>query len=209
MERIDYKTVPTHKMRPGTQFHVRRDIHRVDADSPAVEVMTDLQDISAATIRPDASLAEATQIMIARGVRLLFVVEKGMGFVGLITARDTVGERPVKLIREQGGKHCELRVRDLMISSAQIDVLDYNDVLHAEVGHIVATLKYFGRQHALVVDVDPLTGGEMVRGIFSATQIGRQLGMLVQPFEVAKTFAEIEAELAREVRPRPVLGWAA
>jgi hypothetical protein len=36
-----------------------------------------------------------------------------------------------------------------------------------------------------------------VCGIFSATQIGRQLGMPIATFEVAHTFAEIEAELAR------------
>ncbi len=35
------------------------------------------------------------------------------------------------------------------------------------------------------------------RGIFSATQIGRQLGVSVQPFDVANTFAEIERTLAR------------
>jgi len=34
-----------------------------------------------------------------------------------------------------------------------------------------------------------------VRGIFSATQIARQLGVQLQTAEVAKTFAEIEAAL--------------
>jgi hypothetical protein len=47
------------------------------------------------------------------------------------------------------------------------------------------------------VDKDPLTGEDFVRGIFSATQIGRQLGMPISTFEVAHTFAEIEAELAK------------
>ena len=196
MERAVYTTVPTHKLKHGTEFHVPRDIRRVQADSPAIEVMTDLQQVAAATVAPGASLSQATQTMVTKGVRLLFVMEKGVGLVGLITARDTMGERPIKLIQERGGKHGDLLVRDLMVPAAQIDVLDFADVLHAEVGHIVATLKHFGRQHALVVDFDPPTGGEMIRGIFSATQISRQLGMPVHPFEVAKTFAEIEAALA-------------
>ena len=195
MERAVYKTVPSHKLKAGTAFHIPREIHRVQADSPAIEVMTDLQQIAAATIAPDASLSQATQTMITRGVRLLFVMEKGVGLVGLITARDTMGERPIKLVQERGGKHGDLLVRDLMVPSALIDVLDFADVLHAEVGHIVSTLKHFGRQHALVVDFDAASGSEMIRGIFSATQISRQLGMPLQPFEVAKTFAEIEAAL--------------
>lgn len=195
MERAIYKSINSHKLRQGTGFYNPSQVQRVQADSPAIEVMTDLQRVSAAVIGPDATLTEATQAMISRGVRLLFVVEKGRGLVGLITARDTMGERPIKLIQERGGKHDDLVVRDLMVPAAEIDVLSYAEVIKAEVGHVVATLKNFGRQHALVVDVDPVSGEETVRGIFSATQISRHLNMPVQPFEVAKTFAEIEAAL--------------
>ena len=197
MERFTYKPVPASKLGDDAGVHMPRHIHRVQMDSPAVEVMTDLQQTVVATIEPDVSLAGATKAMVARSVRLLLVVEKGVGLVGLITARDTMGERPIKLIRERGGWHRELLVRDLMIPLTEIDVLSYADVLRAEVGHIVATLKDFGRQHALVVDIDPPTGSEMIRGIFSSTQIGRQLEIPLFPFECARSFAEIGAQLAR------------
>jgi hypothetical protein len=36
-----------------------------------------------------------------------------------------------------------------------------------------------------------------VRGVFSATQIARQLGVTIQTSQVAMTFSEIEATLAR------------
>ena len=52
------------------------------------------------------------------------------------------------------------------------------------------------RQHILVEDVDPATGLPRVRGMFSATHIGRLLGVPVLGFELASTFAEIEAALA-------------
>ncbi len=57
-------------------------------------------------------------------------------------------------------------------------------------------LKSKGRQHILVEDVDPLTGLPRVRGIFSATHIGRLLGVPVLGFDLPQTFAEIEAALA-------------
>ena len=169
----------------------------VRVDSPAIDVMTDLQQVSAATVDARESIAQASQKMIARRVRLLLVVDANDQIEGLITARDTMGEKPVKLLQERGGKYVELTVGDLMVPRNLIDVLDIDTVSRAEVGNIIATLKNNGRQHALVVECDRVSGGEIVRGIFSATQIARQLGVAIPIFEVAHTFAEIAAALKK------------
>lgn len=199
MERAVYKPLSMAKMKPGVTCQPPGVYapKPVKVDSSAIEVMTDLQLVTPATIRSDATLAQANQAMIARSVRLLLVVGDKREIVGLITARDTMGEKPVKILRERGGKHDELTVADLMAPRSAIDVLDMSAVLRAEVGHIISTLKELGRQHALVVDKDHLTGEEVVRGIFSASQIGRQLGVPILTFEIVHTFAEIEAELAK------------
>ncbi len=196
MQRIAYKPLPFRKLKAGATFSLPLTYKPVQADSPAIEVMTDLQRVSAATITLDASLAQATQVMVARSVRLLLVVDPVGGILGLITARDTMGDRPIKFIQEHGGKHADLKVRDCMTLIDNIQVLSMSEVLRAQVGHIVATLENVGRQHAMVVDVDPLSGEETVRGIFSISQIGRQLGIALQTFEVAKTFSDIKALLA-------------
>ena len=194
MERAIYKPLAFRKLKAGAGYHQPSTYKPVQADSPAIEVMTDLQRVSAATTTADVPLAQATQTMVARSVRLLLVVNAVNEIVGLITARDTMGDRPIKYIQENRVKHGDLKVRDVMTPIENIEVLSMNEVLRAEVGHIVATLKSVGRQHAMVVDTDA-AGGEQIRGIFSISQIGRQLGMPLQTFEVAKTFAEIEAML--------------
>jgi hypothetical protein len=117
---------------------------------------------------------------------------------GLISARDTMGEKPVRLLQERrGAKYEDLVVADLMVPRNAIDVLDIESVLKAEVGSIIETLKMNGRQHALVLEADPVRGVEVVRGIFSATQIARQLGVALPIFEVAQTFAEITSALEK------------
>jgi CBS domain containing-hemolysin-like protein len=195
MEKSAYKALPMEIIKEGTSYlppggGVPR---LVKLDSPAVAVMTDLCQVPAATIRPDATAAQATQAMIARGVRLLLVVDAA-GFVeGVVTARDTMGEKPVKMLEEKGGKHNELLVADLMTPRAKIEAIDMANVLKSMVGHIVTTLRDSARQHALIVDRDPITGEQRIRGIFSATQIARQLGISIQTFEVASTFAAIES----------------
>lgn len=179
---------------PQTGF--RRPAHlsqRVTLDSPAAAVMTDLDRVAAVTIGPGVSIEMANQCMIAAGVRLLLVVDEKQHIVGLITATDILGEKPFKHMQRTGETFSEILVNDLMTPQEKLEILQLQEVSRARVGDIVATLKYFGRQHALVVEA--AGGAQRLRGIFSATQIGRQLGMNVAPGEVATTFAQLENTL--------------
>ena len=87
-------------------------------------------------------------------------------------------------------------VRDIMTTQRELDVMKVEDVQRAEVGQIIATLKKSGRQHGLVV-VEGSDGKQTVCGIFSITQIARQLGSEVRSFELAHTLAEIETVVSR------------
>jgi CBS domain-containing protein len=196
MVRDTYKPLQPTALKKGSTCRHPREYTTIALDTPAIDVMTDFLRVPAVTIRPDATLSQATNLMISRSVRLLFVVDADDLIIGVITARDTMGERPIKLLRERGGKHGDLRVEDVMTPQSMLEALQISDVLRSEVGHILATLKQIGRQHALVVEWDPGTQRHEIRGMFSATAIGRQLGVPIQTFEVANTFAEIEAALA-------------
>lgn len=165
------------------------------ADSPAIEAMTDFSRVAAVSIAPEALIDEANARMISRGVRLLMVLGKDDEVVGLITARDILGEKPLQVAQARACKRDELRVADLMTPIGSIDTLTLDDVLRARVGEILDALKQLGRQHILVEDNDPQTGLPRVRGVFSATQIGRALGVPVLGFDLPRTFAEIEAAL--------------
>ena len=83
-----------------------------------------------------------------------------------------------------------------MVSRENIEVLSLRDVSHARVGDIVETLKHAERQHALVVDDQGSNNENSVRGIFSLTQIARQLGVDIQIHKLDHTFAEI-AQITR------------
>jgi hypothetical protein len=168
---------------------------RVTMDSPAIEVMTDLAEVPAVTTEGSASLASANSYMMARGVRSLFVLAPDGRAIGLITATDILGERPMRVAQGRGATRGELLVTDVMTPIDAVVAMKLDDVRAAKVGHIVASLRQAGRQHALVAEALP-TGEPRVRGMFSATQIARQLGMPLQISEVATTFAEVEQALA-------------
>lgn len=169
---------------------------RVHLDSPAIEVMTDLKRIPAASLAAAESHEEALRVMQMRGVRLLLVVDGSDMVVGVVTAADLLGERPLRAAREQGLRRGEVMVARVMTPLSAMDAVRYEDVLRAEVGDVIATLGRSGRQHALVIEI-MLEGRVSVRGIFSRTQIARQLGVaLPEGTEIARNFAEIEAAIA-------------
>jgi CBS domain-containing protein len=167
----------------------------VTLNDPAVNVMTDLRSVSVVNVRAKTTLEKANDKMIRYGVRLLLVMDDADKVSGLLTATDVLGDKPVRFLQQMGGTHADILVRDVMTVQHELEVSKLEDVLKAKVGDILATLKASGRQHAMVVE-EAADGTQTVRGLFSATQIARQLGVKVKTAEVAKVFAEIEAAVS-------------
>jgi len=184
-------------LRPGTHFERPPELPRlVHLDSPALEVMTDFRVVRAATIAPEVSIDEALETMKTRGVRLLLVTGENDEIVGLVTAKDIQGEKPIKIAQASRTPHSHIAVDAVMTPQSSIEVLNMLSVRNAQVGHIVITLQQLARQHALVVEVDPATKAQCVRGIFSTSQISKQLG--VNAAEVVtrdSTLAEISDDI--------------
>ena len=205
----EYQALPIHELGEGAGYRrpTQPKASQVTAESRALEVMTDLLRASPATIRPQAPIEGANQYMISRGVRLLLVVDERDSVLGVLTATDILGEKALRAALDLGVRRGELTVGDLMTPARQVEVLALADVEGARVGHVLETLRRGGRQHALVVDVDLLPAASlidpplrrvMVRGIFSLSQLARQIGVPLQGGgEVARTFSEIEAALGR------------
>ncbi|MGE5090071.1 MAG: CBS domain-containing protein, partial [Candidatus Levyibacteriota bacterium] len=157
--------------------------------------------VSALTIGADASIAEANRVMIARSVRALFVIDHARDLLGIVTATDTLGERPIQFAQARSVRYDEVTVRDIMTPADRVEVLDLRDVQRARVGDLVATLRFAGRQHALVAETTEgdASAGRTLCGIISLTQIGRRLGLPQQHIhDIARTFAEIEALIASQ-----------
>jgi CBS domain-containing protein len=194
----DYSPLSFARLQPGVGYAQPSQPvpDKATLDDPAVNVMTDLTRVTAVIILPGDTVDEAHRRMVQRGVRLLLVVDQNRKLVGIVTATDTLGEKPVQVASERGLRREEVMVRDIMTPQERLEVLAMDDVRAAKVGHVVSTLKKVGRQHAVVVDQDR-NGRQTVRGLFSSSQIARQLGVAIQTSEVAHTFSEIESMLVR------------
>ena len=94
----------------------------VTATDPAEAVMTDLRKVASASIRAEASLERAHQMMIQRGVRMLMVANDEGLISGVITSNDVMGEKPLTVAQKHGIKRGELKVRDIMRTGDRLPV---------------------------------------------------------------------------------------
>ncbi|MGH8283153.1 MAG: CBS domain-containing protein [Gammaproteobacteria bacterium] len=162
--------------------------------SPAIDVMTDLNRVMAATVDPNLPIEKTEERMKNARVRLLFVLNESGDLLGLITLNDIKGMRPMRFQQAMGVSRSEVLVRDIMTPRDKLEALAMSDVAQSSVGDIIETLKRTGRQHTIVIERTPT--GPAIRGLFSARQIGRQLGMQIDTSGIAWTFAELEAALS-------------
>jgi CBS domain-containing protein len=189
----EYSPLSLTPLEPGARVAEPMPPGVVTLDDPAFSVMTDLREVAAATATPEDTVGQAHAQMIRRGVRLLFVLDRGGAVCGVITATDLLGEKPMRYMQSHGVSHAELQVGHVMTPAQRLEALPLLEVAQMRVGHIVATLKAVGRQHLMVAE----DGGRRIRGLFSASQVARQLGVALETIEVAQTFADIEAALVR------------
>ena len=200
-EEPPYRSLRQSKARSGVSYRLQSQTSelRVQANSPAADVMTDLSRVVAVTIGTGAHVEEAHQAMITNGVRALFVVDDARVIMGIVTSNDILGEKPIQIAQDRGVRHVEVLVSEVMTPADVLEAMELQDVLQVRVGDIVETLKRSGRQHALVIEsgsADATSATRTVRGMFSLTQIARQLGLPPQVrHDVARTFAEIEAAI--------------
>ncbi len=69
----DHSALKHHALQAGAHVASPPPRARLTPESPALEAMTDLRRITAATITPDRSIVECNALMKARAIRLLFV----------------------------------------------------------------------------------------------------------------------------------------
>ncbi len=172
-------------------------LEHVTPESPALSVMTDLRKVRAITINPDTPVDAALTVMIHAKVRMLVVIDASGVIVGVVSAHDLMGEAPLRIANGERIRRDEVNVQQVMTRADEIRPLGIRDVEHATVRDIVVHLIESMKRHALVVAPTDDESTYTVCGIFSAAQIGRQLGEDINVSEGAvQSFSELERMIA-------------
>lgn len=147
----------------------------VAAGDAAATVMTDFSERHSVTVPAGAPLEAALEHMKHTGVRCAFVLDDaGQRVIGMITAYDIMGDRPMRVMQATEVSRAELSVRNLMRALPECPLLRMTDVARATAGDIMRLFDESGLTHIPVVET--MDGGQLrLRGMFSASRLRRVL----------------------------------
>jgi hypothetical protein len=169
---------------------------RATLSDRALSVFTDLRYSAIVTADHLDRLGETAELLLKSGVHMGFVSDVHGRIVGMVSAEQLGGERPLQRAMAANVRHDELTLEDLMAPLSDWAVIDAGELAHARVGDIVETLHATGQRYLFVTE--KLEDGEIaLRGLFSARRIEEALEAAIDSDGHAHSFAELGSLLAR------------
>lgn len=172
------------------------DNNELSLDSPALNAMTDLKKVRAVTVNPNNSIEFAKELMKYAGIRMLLVTDDKNHLLGLVTYRDFIGEKVINIIASEKISREQIQVGQVMTSLGDLNPFIFSDIENSTIKEVISILREAGRQHAIVIEKTDSNDEYFIRGLFSVTQIGRQLGMDISSDDHVQSFAEFEKLMA-------------
>jgi hypothetical protein len=163
-------------------------------DDPALSLLTDLHHSACVVASHRDGLDQTMHLMMRAGVRMVFVSGVDGTLVGMVSADDIQGERPVQRASSHQVPHKELTVADVMVPVTQWDTIELSQVRTAHLGDIVQTMHEHGLRYLLVTQRKG--GHTMMRGLFSARRLEMAMNTVIEPDLHSRSFAELEQVLA-------------
>jgi hypothetical protein len=168
---------------------------RATLSDRALSVFTDLRYSAIVTADHLDRLDETAELLLKSGVHMGFVSDVHGRIVGMVSAEQLGGERPLQRAMAANVRHDELTLEDVMTPLADWAVIDVGELAHARVGDVVETLHATGQRYLFVSE--KVDDGTALRGLFSARRIEEALEASIVGDGHARSFAELGTLLAR------------
>jgi len=143
-------------------------------EDPALTVMTDFRERSSVTTADTVTIDAALEHMKHAGVRCAFATNAARRVIGLITAYDIMGEKPMRYLRAVPGQRHEVLVRDIMLKLGDWRVADVGDLERSTVASVSRHFDETQLTHIPVMEFNQ-DGRRQLRGLLSAAKVKRLL----------------------------------
>ena len=169
----EYQQLQTTHMPDTAQLDLHRLPELVHLNDPAISVLYDFRLRPPTTILDTCPMDDALSELKILGLHWLLVINEQDQLCGIISSEDLLGEKPLQLIHNKGIERHKVCVKQLMIPLKNIHAFSWQDMQHAQVGHIVVTLQKQPHHFSFVVSEE--NNNSTIYGLFDLSHIARQL----------------------------------
>ncbi|MDP9008800.1 MAG: CBS domain-containing protein [Pseudomonadota bacterium] len=146
-----------------------------DPQDPALSVMTDFRERASVTVSETAMIDEALEHMKHTGVRCAFAIDdQRRVVVGLITAYDITGEKPMQYMQSAATPRREVLVRDIMRKISELRAVNIKEIERVTVAAVSNLFSEKRLTHVPVMETGE-SGEQRLRGLLSAAKVKRLL----------------------------------
>ncbi len=182
-----FKSLETVSVRAIERIQRPENKEPLDLVSPAADIFTDFMDSIPLMLEQGTPVDDALEMMQRTHVKLHLVIDSKEAFRGVISLADLLSVRVMRAAERTGLRREDLAVSHVMTRKDELRAIDINELRSARVGDLLATMRTYGDQHVLIVDI---VGGS-IRGMVSSTDIARRLHIPVNINKRANSFAEV------------------
>jgi CBS domain-containing protein len=137
--------------------------------------MTDFRERASVTVQDTELIDQALEHMRHAGVRCALAIDDRRSIVvGLITAYDIIGEKPMQVMQAEAIPRRDVLVRDIMQKISECPVADIKQIETATVAAVSSMFIRNQLTHVPVVETSE-TGEQRLRGLLSAAKVRRLL----------------------------------
>ena len=175
---IQYQPLNTLQLNPKSlSIRCQRLPELVHLEDPAWSVMRDFRVESPTLIRPHESIDNALMEMKIQGTHILLTTDTKGNLHGIISTEDILGKKPITITQSRRIERQQITIEMIMSPINEILFIDTATVQSSKVGNIVNTLKKHNKHYALVVHQPEGLSDYQITGLFSTSQISKQLHM--------------------------------
>lgn len=148
-----YTTLPTLTLSDdNTYSHPPYMPELIHLDDQATQIFIDFETQQPSVVEPKQSINEVMVDMKALGIHLMPVIQEER-VIGLISSEDILGEKPMKVIQDKRIPRENVTVEMVMTPAHDLLAINYQELTHSRVGHVLSTLNEAKQHYALVIDI--------------------------------------------------------
>jgi hypothetical protein len=160
-------------------------------DDLATELLKDFNRQSPLTVRSSEDIHAIGKKLELSGETLCVVINRKDDVIGMLHMKDLIGSLPMSLASQRGSSIADLVAQDVMRPVWSLPTLGFKKLQNLTVDDLLSTFRELHSDYLLVIETVAGEEDKVVRGLLSADELSRRLGVPVNTTPRPESFSDI------------------